>query len=214
MKRLLLASLLGLSALLQVPGQVSASGAFGLFTCGGCCKKCGCEVCIRPYNAFSPVLCGSICVDNCVPFVGPQCACAPRMGGQMPMPGAPMMPVAPGPYGPMPYYAPGWGGAMPPMQQGPAPMPQLDPSAPQLPPAAAPTAPPIGTPGNPEPLKPPVDSPTIASQGMGTMPYGAVQPANYYPYQYQYQYPYQYPGYMPYYRPMVPMYGYGYPMMP
>lgn len=209
MKRLLLVAILGLAALFQLPGRVSASGAFGLFTCGGCCKKCGCEVCIRPYNAFSPVLCGSICVDNCFPFVGPQCACAPRMGGPMGLPPAPMVPLAPGPYGPGPYgpgaYAPApYGPAPLPPMQAPAPLPGPG-GAPASPPGAAPA--PLGTPANPEPLRQPKDGQNMTYQGMGMMPYGMVQPAAYYPY--------SYPGYMPYYQPIVPMAPmYPYPMMP
>jgi hypothetical protein len=204
MKRLLFVAALGLAVLLQIPGRSSASGAFGLFTCGGCCKKCGCEVCIRPYNAFSPVLCGSICVDNCFPLSGPQCACAPPMGAPWPMPIAPMTPFAPGP----------WGGAMPPMQ-GPAPMPYPQGAAPMpgalpaVPPQGQPAAPPpVGAPNNPEPLKPPMPGQTIASGPQGTMPYGMVQPVNHNPYGYQ--------GYVPYYpqMPWVPMYPYPYPMMP
>ncbi len=202
MKRLLLAALVGLGAWLQIPSQVMASGAFGLFTCGGCCKKCGCEVCIRPYNAFSPVLCGSICVDNCFPFSGPQCACAPPMGHPMGMPVAPMVPFAPAPYGAAPYGAAPWPGPMPPVQ-GAAPMPGHNPATPVPGQPSAPP-PPVGTPGNPEQLKPPTDGQTIASKGM-------VQPANYYPY----PYPYQYPGYLPYYQPMAPMTPWiPYPMVP
>jgi hypothetical protein len=68
MKKILSAALLalGISAL---SAQSASAGAFGLFyhnCCWGCCG--GCNVCLRPYNAFTPVVSGNLCCDGCVPF--------------------------------------------------------------------------------------------------------------------------------------------------
>lgn len=198
MKKLLI-TILGLAGLFQVPGIVSASDAFGLFTCG-CCRKCGCEVCIRPYNAFSPVLCGTICGDNCFPCGGNQCGCGP-VGYGMPghMPPGPMVPMAPNP------MMQGMPGEMaPPLPRG-VPVPQAIPGAvPQVPePLRAPKAPqplpePMATPGNNMVPSPMPRGPAMTGAYPGMMPYGMVQPVGYYPV--------YYPGYW---------YGYGYaPMMP
>jgi hypothetical protein len=66
MKKVLTVALLSLS--LTGPAVPSASaGAFGLFPSCGCCG-CGCSVCIRQYNAFSPVCCGTMFCDGCMPF--------------------------------------------------------------------------------------------------------------------------------------------------
>jgi len=35
--------------------------------CLKCKRKCA-EFCVKPYNAFSPVACGSICLDGCLPI--------------------------------------------------------------------------------------------------------------------------------------------------
>ncbi len=192
MKRLLVTSLLGLIVLLQVPGPVWACGAFGLFTCGGCCKKCGCEVCIRPFNAFSPVMCGSICVENCFPICGPHCACAPPMGGPLPpYPGGPLV------AGPPPALMP------PPKSPPPA---ALTPNS----------APPLGSHTNPEETPPPSEGETTGMAPRGYSPWGGPTP---YPMFQQVNYsPYPYPGYVPAYYPGVPqqplMPAYPYPMMP
>jgi hypothetical protein len=207
MKKLLLTTILGLAGLFQVPGIVSAGDAFGLFTCG-CCRKCGCEVCIRPYNAFTPVLCGTICADNCFPSCGNQCGCGPMgygMQGQMP-PG-PMVPMAPVPPQMMP------GQMAPELPQGYPSMPgQMAPSLNQSIPGAvpegaeklpAPKAPqplpePMASPGNNMVPSPMPRGPAMTRAYPGMMPYGMVQPVGYYPV--------YYPCYW---------YGYGYaPMMP
>jgi hypothetical protein len=66
MKKLLPAALLALA----VSGFVAApsfAGTFGLFPHCGCCG-CGAKFCVRQYNAFSPVCCGTIFCDGCCPF--------------------------------------------------------------------------------------------------------------------------------------------------
>jgi hypothetical protein len=68
MKKMLPAALLALVAC-GLSATSSFAGAFGLIPhgcCWGCC--CGCNVCVRPYNAFSPVVSGCLCADGCVPF--------------------------------------------------------------------------------------------------------------------------------------------------
>jgi hypothetical protein len=87
MKRLVLAAALGLAAVAWTP--VAQAKTFGLFTCGwcggGCGKCCGCSLCIRQYNAFTPVCCGTVTGLGCV---------NPGMG---------YGPYGPGPYGPGGY---------------------------------------------------------------------------------------------------------------
>jgi hypothetical protein len=63
MKRLLFAAVLSVAGAVLTTGQASA----GLFN-----KCCGCTttICIRPYNAFSPVCCGALACDGCFPFAG------------------------------------------------------------------------------------------------------------------------------------------------
>src|SRR5262245_37642285 len=67
MKKRLLVGLLALTALVW---NTPLSYAGLLHRC--CGKCCGCkysmQLCIRPYNAFSPICCGSICGDCCCPF--------------------------------------------------------------------------------------------------------------------------------------------------
>jgi hypothetical protein len=68
MKKMLPAALLALVAC-GLSATSSFAGALGLIPhgcCFGCC--CGCKVCIRPYNAFTPVVCGTLCADGCFPF--------------------------------------------------------------------------------------------------------------------------------------------------
>jgi hypothetical protein len=70
MKKLFHAAILSL-AVCAVWATPSPAWTFGLIVhhgcCGGCCG-CGCSVCIRPYNAFTPVVSGCLCCDGCVPF--------------------------------------------------------------------------------------------------------------------------------------------------
>jgi hypothetical protein len=94
MKKLLTAALfaLGISAL---SAPHARAGAFGLFyhsCCWGCCG--GCNVCLRPYNAFTPVVSGNLCCDGCVPF----CPTGAYAGG------------AGGPFGVGPLCSPGCDG--------------------------------------------------------------------------------------------------------
>jgi len=70
MKRVLFGAL-ALFASLTAVTPANAGHTFGLFPhCGfGCCGCC-CEFRIRQYNAFTPVCCGSITCDGCMPFSG------------------------------------------------------------------------------------------------------------------------------------------------
>ncbi len=83
MKKLLFSSILGLAAL-GLSAAPSQAWTFGLIPyhccpfggcggCGGCCNKCCSTICIRPYNAFSPTVSGSMCFDGCNPFCGGGC---------------------------------------------------------------------------------------------------------------------------------------------
>jgi hypothetical protein len=73
MKKLLFSATLALLAC-GMTATPSFAHAFGLFTCHGCCRGCckrGCMTfCCRQYNAFTPVCCGNICCDGCLPFGG------------------------------------------------------------------------------------------------------------------------------------------------
>ena len=88
MKKLLLTALLALGAC-GLTAAPSFGWTFGLIPhhgcCGHffhhCCNSC-CNFCVRPYNAFSPVACGNICLDGCYPFgtgggFGASGACGP-----------------------------------------------------------------------------------------------------------------------------------------
>ena len=57
MKRLLTGAVFALLACAGLATPTFA-GSFGLFFCGRHCDQCA--VCIRPYNAFTPVLCGDV----------------------------------------------------------------------------------------------------------------------------------------------------------
>src|SRR5262249_55929278 len=85
MNKMLLGGLLGLASLALASAPARA-GAFGCCTssaygcCFGkcfrrCCNPCGCccasVLCIRQYNAFTPVCCGSLYCDGCTPFGAP-----------------------------------------------------------------------------------------------------------------------------------------------
>ncbi len=69
MKKMLTAAILALS-LTGLSAPSASAGAFGLFP-HGCCCNCGCSVCIRQYNAFSPVCSGCLFCDGCFPFGTP-----------------------------------------------------------------------------------------------------------------------------------------------
>ena len=80
MKKLLPSALLAL-AVIGFASAESFAGCFGLIPHHGCCGHCGCGAtfCVRQYNAFSPVACGSLCLDGCAPFVAGGGACAGSM---------------------------------------------------------------------------------------------------------------------------------------
>jgi hypothetical protein len=68
MKKILPAALLALVAT-SLSATSSFAGTFGLIPhgcCWGCCNSC--SVCVRPYNAFSPVVSGNLCCDGVIPF--------------------------------------------------------------------------------------------------------------------------------------------------
>lgn len=70
MKKLFSSALLALavSGFAAVPSFAGCT--FGLFphSCG--CCGCGAKFCVRQYNAFSPVCCGTIFCNGCCPFGG------------------------------------------------------------------------------------------------------------------------------------------------
>jgi hypothetical protein len=78
MKKLFSSALLSLvvSGLAAVPSFAGCT--FGLFphSCG--CCGCGAKFCVRQYNAFSPVCCGTVFCDGCCPFGS---GCGQGMGG-------------------------------------------------------------------------------------------------------------------------------------
>jgi hypothetical protein len=86
MKKLLPSALLALSVI-GFTSADSFAGCFGLIPHHGCCGHCGhcgAMFCVRQYNAFSPVACGSLCLDGVAPFCaggGSGGACA---GGMCP----------------------------------------------------------------------------------------------------------------------------------
>ena len=77
MKRLMLSALLGMAAL----GLSAGTAKAGLWECFGfcnpCCSKCGANFCVRQYNAFSPVACGTIYCDGFNPICSPCIAGGP-----------------------------------------------------------------------------------------------------------------------------------------
>jgi hypothetical protein len=181
---------------------VPCAACFWKHCCG--CNKYSTYICVRPYNAFSPVCFGSICCDGCCPLQ----ACSPSCGGGCPPPSfshpgfsAPSLvpcdcappypylaaaPPFPG-YGPPHGMPPGYG----PMPHGPGPM------APPHgfgPPAGPTPAPPPGmTPAPGGPFVPPAPKTTPPVTTTWTpSPYGIQPVAAYCP-------PGVYPGYYPYY---------------
>jgi hypothetical protein len=106
MKKLLSSVTLAFASLASFNGLASAGHTFGLIVhhhcCGGCCAG---TICLRQYNAFSPVACGSMVFQGCVtqpapgPYgfdggVGGDCSDGSCSGGvpvsqmQLPAPGA------------------------------------------------------------------------------------------------------------------------------
>lgn len=68
MKKLLPTAVLALVVSGVVTTQSFAGCCFGLLHhhCG--CCGCGAKFCVRQYNAFSPVCCGTVFCDGCCPF--------------------------------------------------------------------------------------------------------------------------------------------------
>gem|GEM_PF-2305219 len=68
MKKLLFSAVLTLVVSGVVTAPSFAGCCFGLFpkACG--CCGCGAKFCVRQYNAFSPVCCGTVFCDGCCPF--------------------------------------------------------------------------------------------------------------------------------------------------
>ncbi len=79
MKRFLLATVVSVAAIALTSGQASA-GHFH-----HCYSKC-CTFCCKPYNAFSPICCGTLFCDGCCPQFGCQMHQPP--GGPGPAGGA------------------------------------------------------------------------------------------------------------------------------
>jgi hypothetical protein len=68
MKNLLTSALLAIAASAFVAAPSFAGCCFGLcYKHCGCCG-CGAKFCVRQYNAFSPVCCGTVFCDGCCPF--------------------------------------------------------------------------------------------------------------------------------------------------
>jgi hypothetical protein len=85
MKKLLFLGLLSVAVLSSFATESQAW--FDCCRCRRCCR-CSTKLCITPYNAFSPVMCGNIVANGCMPFnfcggcppMGPSCF-APSYGG-------------------------------------------------------------------------------------------------------------------------------------
>ena len=127
MKRFFLATVLSVTAVALAGGQASA---FPL-RCK-CYNKC-CTFCVKPYNAFSPVCCGTLFCDGCCPQFGcrtqqypqglapggeagyPDGACADgSCGGGAPWSGPAYLPSASGPVDHSPVMTgPATGGQLP-----------------------------------------------------------------------------------------------------
>jgi hypothetical protein len=119
MKKLLLSCALGLSALAFSAAPAQA-WTFGLIVHHGCCHPCGhcCSsyFCVKQYNAFSPVACGTMYFDGCSPFgpagggCGGDCCPGVNFGGEPCCDGASLAPVPTAPQvaarPPAPYPGP------------------------------------------------------------------------------------------------------------
>jgi hypothetical protein len=203
MKKKLLVGLLS-AAMLALNGPAAQAGLlFGhCHGCGHCkCGKYSTYLCIRPYNAFSPVCCGSVTCIGCCPMMG-------GMGFGMGGPEACMPSCFNGCCGPS-YASSGCcdSGCLPPagaVANGPA---GQAPNAPLTPQPNGPTTPTFTAPG-------PTPIPT-SQQWPAPLPYGygVVQTAGYqqpYPVPQPAYYPGYYPGYnagyYPGYYPTMPSY--------
>ena len=183
MKKLMFAALLSLAGV-----GLNADQAKVWLFCHHCCRSCA-TICVKPYNAFSPSVFGSICADGCCPVqFGNHGPCGPPP----PWYGAPCC-AAPGCGGPGCAGMPGCGDGgcmagplMPPMMMAqPGGLPNL-----QAPPGAAPQMLPPGgypnyQPPNPSPLPNGPAAPTTGGlyypSGVQTAAYYGYAPTNYYP---------------------------------
>jgi hypothetical protein len=212
MKKILLLSLFSLGVL----GVVAHTGEAGLLRhlCGHCDSKFSTYICMRQYNAFTPICSGNLTCHGCCPMTfcgGMPPMPNPYMGGCMPPP----MMCAPPPM--VPPYCCTTGGCcdaecLPPPVTAynghygvPAP---VDPGSHGFSPVPAPVNP--GSQG----FTPPAPSPLPQMSYMGMNPgyMNNVQPVGYYPYN-----PYYYYGYygQPYsYNPQYPNYWQGMPYYP
>src|SRR5262249_42641279 len=68
MKKLLLVGLLS-AAVLTLNSPAAQAGIIKRCLGRDCCK-CSMSLCVRPYNAFSPVCCGCLTCMGCCPFTG------------------------------------------------------------------------------------------------------------------------------------------------
>jgi hypothetical protein len=91
MKNLLSSTVLALVVSGALTAPSFAGCCFGLFPkmCG--CCGCGAKFCVRQYNAFSPVCCGTVFCDGCCPFgtCGGYGGYGPYGCGMMPFAGLP-----------------------------------------------------------------------------------------------------------------------------
>jgi hypothetical protein len=74
MKKLFALGFLSLAALAWA--SAPASAGWPCFGCGGCCNKCCNTVCIRQYNAFTPICCGSLSCNGACPMTFGGCGIA------------------------------------------------------------------------------------------------------------------------------------------
>jgi len=125
MKKIFALFVSSLAALAGVAGSASA-------WCGDCCcsSKCCATICLRPYNAFTPVCCGSLCVDGCASMMfGGMYMGHPCYAGMHGLPGYPypgMYPMAgtiPGTVAPRTTPPPAATPATPPAFKAPTPTP-------------------------------------------------------------------------------------------
>ena len=210
MKKRLLTGLLSVLTL-----ALNGPAAQAWFGCHKCCKsKCCMNICVRPYNAFSPVCCGNITtIGGCCPMFGGGMGGMGGMGGGGPCCGPSCMPSCFS-GGCAPSYASSGccdSGCLPPAAGAPAP------PAPNVPLSPMPNGP------GPQNFTPPMPTPMSSNSQQVPAPmaygYSGVQTVGYQPSYPAYQpsyYPGYYPGYTPAYypgyspmTPAVPAYWYG-----
>jgi hypothetical protein len=82
MRKLLFAAILSLAGVGLTAERASAWFFLDWFHCHNCCK--GATLCIKPYNAFTPSVFGSIVADGCFPVALNQGGMYPCMGNGQP----------------------------------------------------------------------------------------------------------------------------------